>query len=230
MVSRWFDMKEKAINLRREGYSIRGVEKLLKIPRSTLSGWFRSVIISKKNKTLLNNKWKKALIKARKKAVIWHNEQKIFRIKKSEEEARKVIQEINFKDKNIVDLALAMLYLGEGFKFRKTGMGNSNPLILKFFLKTMRELYGLNVDKIRFDLHIRYDQNPMKLKRFWSKELEVPIGRFKTVSVDIRTKGRKTYPNYKGVCMIDCANIAIQRKLVYLSNEFCEKVIESLRA
>ena len=211
MISQWFDKKEKAINLRYKGYSIRDVEKLLKIPRSTLSGWFRDVIISKKNKTLLNNRRKKSLIRARKKAVVWHNEQKSLRIKKAEEEARGILKKINFEDKNTVNLALAMLYLGEGFKFQKTGMGNSNPLILKFFLKTMYKLYGLSVDKIGFDLHLRVDQNQKTMKKFWSEELGVPIERFKNVSVDPRTKGRKTYPNYMGVCVINCANIAIQR-------------------
>jgi hypothetical protein len=230
MQSKWFKLKPKALFLRKKGKSIKHINKLLGIPLSTLSGWLKNVQLTKKQKRTLDLNKRRGLIKARKKAVIWHNEQKILRIKKSEKEAYKVLKNINFKDKNIVDLALAMLYLGEGFKFRKTGMGNSDPLVLKFFLKIMRELYGLNTDKIRFDLHIRYDQNLMRLKRFWSKELEVPIERFKNVLVDIRTKGRKTYPNYKGVCMIDCANIAIQRKLVYLSRCYCEKIIKNLRA
>ena len=119
-----------------------------------------------------------------------------------------------------------MLYLGEGFKSQKTGMGNSNPIVLKFFLIIMRKLYNLNVDKISFNLHLRADQNPEIMKKFWSNELNVPIERFKNVSIDVRTKGKKTYPNYKGVCTINCANIAIQRKLVYLSNEFCNKIIK----
>ena len=133
---------------------------------------------------------------------------------------------VDIKDRKLIDIALSMLYLGEGFKTSKTGMGNSDPLILKFFLKNMIDVYNLDINKIRFELHLRYDQNSMQMKKYWSQQLKVPIARFSYVSFDKRTKGQKTYPHYKGVCLIDCANIAIQRKLIYLSRKFCELYIK----
>ena len=121
------------------------------------------------------------------------------------------------------------MYLGEGFKKSpKTGIGNSDPLLLKFFLKIMLKIYKIDIKKIRFELHIRADQNPELIKKYWAKELNAPLNRFKYVSIDKRTLGKYTYPDYKGVCVIDCGNIAIQRKLVYIGRKFCEKVIENL--
>ncbi len=174
----------------------------------------------------LDKRWRDALVNARKKSVVWHNEQKRLRLEKAEKEAEETLSNINVLDENVVELALSMLYLGEGGKTKSTGMANSDPLILKLFLKLMVNVYGFDVSKIRFDLHLRYDQDPNEMKKFWSKELKVPISRFDYVAVDIRTKGRKTYSTYKGVCYIDCGNVAIQRKLVYLSRKFCEKIIE----
>ena len=84
------------------------------------------------------------------------------------------------------------------------------------------------MEKIRFDLHIRADQNPELLKKYWAKELGAPIHRFRTVSTDKRTTGRPTYPDYKGVCVINCGKIAVQRKLVYIGQKFCRKTIEEL--
>ena len=107
-------------------------------------------------------------------------------------------------------------------------MGNSDPLILKFFLKIMTKIYKIDIQKIRFDLHIRADQNPEKLNKYWAKELEAPLNRFGAASIDKRTMGKSSYPDYKGVCVITCGNIAIQRKLVYIGRKFCERVLKNL--
>ena len=43
MKSKWFELKSKAIYLRKQGKSIRDIEESLVIPRSTLSGWFQNI-------------------------------------------------------------------------------------------------------------------------------------------------------------------------------------------
>lgn len=149
-------------------------------------------------------------------------------MKTAQIEADAVLEKINF-DTETIELALALLYLGEGFKkVVKTGMGNSDPLILKFFLQVMLKVYKVDIEKIRFDLHLRHDQNPEEMKKYWAKELHAPLHRFKNVFIDKRTKNNPTYPDYKGVCMVDCAHVAIQRKLVYIGRKFCEKTFENL--
>jgi len=150
-------------------------------------------------------------------------------VKFAENEADKTLQRIP-NSKEIVELGLALLYMGEGFKkSSKTGMGNSDPLLLKFFLIILLNIYKVDIEKIRFELHIRADQNPELIKKYWAKKLEAPLHRFKSISIDKRTIGKNTYENYKGVCVIDCGNVAIQRKLVYIGKKFCERTIESLR-
>jgi len=229
MQSRWFQLKSKAISLRKQGKSIRNIEVLLGIPRSTLSGWFKNIKLTSLQYKSLDEKHKEALIKARGKAVAWHNQQKKNRLRLAEIEAEETLTKIR-DNKETIELALALLYLGEGFKKSpKTGMGNSDPLILKFFLKTILNIYKINIEKIRFELHIRADQNPETIRRYWSKELGAPLSRFKSVSIDKRTIGKSTYSDYKGVCVIDCGNIAIQRKLVYIGRKFCERILEDSR-
>ncbi|KKS77082.1 MAG: hypothetical protein UV64_C0004G0013 [Parcubacteria group bacterium GW2011_GWC1_43_11b] len=228
MKSKWFEYKDKAVKLRKQGRSIRDIESELKIPRSTLSGWFKNIELKKSQKKILEQKHQKALIKARKGAVKWHNKQKADRILVAEIEAEKTLNKILINDE-ILELSLAMLYLGEGTKAgTKTSMGNSDPLILKLFLKSIQNLYNLKIDSISFYLHLRADQNPELMKKYWSRELKVPIKRFRKVSIDKRTIKTKTYSHYKGVCVIDCGNVAIQRKLVYISRKFCQKIIENM--
>jgi hypothetical protein len=163
----------------------------------------------------------------RKNAVVWHNAQKKKRLEYAKQQALSVINKIDLSSKEIFELAVAMLYMGEGSKKNiSTSLGNSDPLILKFFLTGMKKLFNIDPTKIRYDLHLRADQNSKEIKKYWSKELNVPIERFTQVSVDQRTARKPTYPNYKGVCVINCGTVAIQRKLVYLSRIFCEKIIE----
>ncbi|MDB5204619.1 MAG: hypothetical protein JWP09_647 [Candidatus Taylorbacteria bacterium] len=227
MISQWFDKKEKALYFReKKGYSIGRIEKELGIPRSTLSGWFKNVILSQSQKDKLAENCRMGMIKGRKKAIIWHNKQKDDRLKLASVDAENVLLKIDFKNRVMVELALSMLYLGEGFKKGcRTGMGNSDPLILKFFITTLEKTYGLDRSKVSCDLHLRADQDIEKMKKFWANELNLSVRQFISVSIDKRTEGKVTYKNYNGVCVVNCGNVAIQRKLVYLSRRFCETII-----
>lgn len=227
MKSRWFKLKPSAIKFRRKGFSIGKIERNLGIPRSTLSGWFKNIKLSQKQEKKILSNWKNALVKARKKAILWHNAQKEKRLEEAKNQALKTMGFIDITDKKILELAAAILYMGEGTK-KKVGteMGSSNPLILKFFLAMLKALYNFDLKKVKCQLNLRADQSPEKMKRFWSKELGVPINNFGYVNLDKRTAGSKTYPHYKGVCHIICGNVAIQRKLVCFSEIFCKKTIE----
>lgn len=225
MVSRWFSLKPKAIKIRKNGKSVRNIERTLGIPRSTLSGWFKYIELSKKQKLKLKQAQTNHLIEARKKAIIWHNLQKEERIKEAENQALIILSDINIYDTKILQLALAMLYLGEGVKTKSgTGIGNSDPLILKFFIKMLIDYYKIDICKIKCSLHLRSDQNPNILKKYWSQELGIPLNNFTSPSFDKRTISSPTFPTYNGVCVVQCGNIALQRKLVFLSRKFCEKL------
>ena len=227
MISRWCESKNRATNLRKKGTSIGEIERRLGIPRSTLSSWFKNIELSQKQKEKITQNWKNSLVKARKKAVLWHNSQKKKRLTEAKEQALKTLEAINITHKETLELALSMLYMGEGTKKKiETSMGSSSPLILKFFLATVKTLYGVDSEKIKCQLSLRADQNPEEMKRFWSKELCIPINNFGRVNLDKRTIGSKTYSDYRGVCYVLCGGAAIQRKLIYLSEIFCKKTVE----
>lgn len=231
MQSKWYELKEKALALRKKGLSIGTIERRLGIRRSTLSGWFKNVELTSAQKTRLHQQWKDGLIKARKKAVKWHNAEKEKRLCTARNEALETIRNIEITDKHIVEVALALLYLGEGSKATiETGMGSSDPLILKFFLTCLRKIYNVDTAKIRCELHLRADQDREEMIRFWARELALPIRNFTYVSVDKRTAGSRTYSRYKGVCQIRCGTVAIQRKLVNIANMFCEATIKKFWA
>jgi len=226
MISRWYKSKESALAMRRQGISMTKVEHEFGIPRSTLSGWFRKINLTKKQKEILAANSQKGLDTARMQAVLWHNAQKKARLEKAKKEAEDSLKEIDVSNLNILELALSFLYLGEGMKKGVgTGMGNSDLKILKFFITALKKMYGVPICDFKCSLHLRADQNPEKMKRYWSKNLKIPLANFTGVAMDQRTAGRKTYPDYKGVCVITCGHVAIQRKLLYLGEMYHDKVI-----
>lgn len=226
MRSKWYELKSKAIKLRQKGTSLREVEKILKIPKSTLSGWFKNIKLTQKQQEKLKSNVLRVLAKARREAVKWHNKQKELRLIFAENQAKEVLSKLNIEDVSIMELALSMLYLGEGAKQGRTLLGNSDPMILKFFINALKKIYKLDVNKFKCELHLRADQDPDKMKKFWSKELNMSLISFTSVSIDQRTAGKPTYSTYHGVCVLQCGNIAVQRRLIYLSKLFCEKFTE----
>lgn len=228
MASQWSKLKETAIAMRESGSSIREVEKKLGIPRSTLSGWFKNIVLSQDKLQLLEQRAKSALSNARIEAVKWHNAQKASRLEQAAQAALQSLSKIDYSDNATTELALALLYLGEGAKKPKAGtaMGNSDPLIMRFFVRVLQDVYEVPLSAMKCELHIRADQNAIKLMRYWSVTLGIPVQQFNKTSVDKRTAGRPTYSEYKGVCVVRCSRVAIQRKLVYIARTFCEKIAE----
>ncbi len=227
MKSRWFEFKEEVCELRRNGTSMTVIERQYGIPRSTLSGWFKKIVLTEDQRTsLMKNKtdgWKKA----RESAVIWHKEQKKIRLKNAENDAMRVLDSLEISDE-LLDVALAMLYFGEGAKSGKTSIGNANPVVLKFVLAVLYKNYDITSADIRCDLHLRADQDGKAMQKYWEQELMLPSSCFKYIAYDKRTAGKPTYEHYKGVCVITCNQIAIQRKLISLYNHFCNQVSKSV--
>lgn len=189
------------------------------------NSWFKKLELREDAVRILGDKKRLHLNEARKKAIVWHKEQKAQRMIAAKDTAGQSLSILNLHERSVLEIALAMFYLGEGFKKTDVlGLGNSDPLIVKFFLRTIIDLYRIDISKVRCALHLRADQNPEEIKKYWSNELKIPIEQFLKTSLDKRTLGKPTYPDYKGVCIVTCGNVAIQRKLVYLSRSFCEKI------
>lgn len=227
MHSRWSHIKSDALRMRKRGSSIGNIESRLGIPRSTLSGWFRYIKLSKYHRHRLNIRRKRGLILARKEAVKWHHARKKERMANAVLEGKKTIDTLDVENPEIIELALAMLYMGEGSKKNsQTAMGNSDPLVLTFFVQAIQKLYGLSPSDFSCHLHLRADQDPKKLTRYWATTLGIPIRNFGKSLVDKRTAGSPTYPHYKGVCTVNCFRVAIQRKLMYIAATFCATIAQ----
>ena len=227
MKSRFSHLKSEAIILRKKGNSIGSIEARLGIPRSTLSYWFRDISLSKSQMRELEKRSEEGLRIARTKASEWHRADKALRLANVAMSAEQMLDSLDVTIPSSAELALAFLYLGEGAKTRdRTTLGSSDPRIARFFIQSLRSIYHVPTENIKCHLHLRADQKPQVAKRYWSKELGLPLSNFGKASIDKRTLGKPTYPHYKGVCLISCGRVEIQRRLMYIANGFCDRIAE----
>lgn len=211
--------------MRVNGKSISRIERLTGVSRSTLSGWFKGISLTEKQLSLLKESRLLALVKAREKAVLYHRLKKQERVDKAFKAASSVITSIDGRDKNISKLALAMLFAGEGFKSAdETSLGNSDPKIVKGFIKLLDIIFGLDKQKLRIYLNLRADQIVDNELKFWSDVLEIETNYFKIAPVDKRTINKPTFANYHGVCTVRYYNVAIKRELLAIAEIFLRRL------
>lgn len=215
--------KELAIKLRKQGKSYRDIEKEIGVNRSTLSGWLKNIELTEKQKSKLNNNWLNALVRARKEAALVHKKDRAERIEKIKQEVEFFLKDIKI-DKKTGELLMAAFYLAEGGKTESNFViANSNPQILQGIINLHRYLYNLDETKFRCCLHLRKDQDEKKLKSFWSKLLKIPENKFTKTQFDKRTV-KKTYEDYKGVCVVNYFDMALQRRIMFIGDKLLEMI------
>lgn len=77
------------------------------------------------------------------------------------------------------------LYWGEGTKKNKNAvrLGNTDPKLVKYFIKFLEEIFNVRSDKFKFGLQVFSDMDPENARKFWQKELGVKKGQFWKVIV-----------------------------------------------
>jgi len=83
---------------------------------------------------------------------------------------------------------------------------NTNPDMLKIWIKFLRDICGLDLEKIRVRIYLHKNQDGARLKKYWSKHLRIPLDNFENISY---TDKISTKPGYKGTVKIKVHNIKL---------------------
>lgn len=209
-------IKEKARNLRKQGWSIGEISRKIKIPKNTLSGWIKDIQLTDKQKKRIRQKIIDSGTIGRSLAVK-ANYEKIQRWKQRIREKVSFFEHVPFQNIETGRLICGILYLCEGAKYpasRFLYFGNSDPKIILFFINLLRKCYKIDENKLRFSIGYRYDQNYDKLKKYWSKLIPIPKSKCLRSKPDIRTKGKPTKrKDYMGICRIIYYDTSLQFEL-----------------
>ncbi len=220
--------KKIVIDLRRRGNTYSEIQKNLrnKISKSTISFWRKGIILGDSYKKRLKKIQNTNLEKARKKALLINREKRQLYLKNLSDKNIKLIENL---DKSIQKIILSILYLGEGAKHKSTpflALANSNPEIIKLFIKLLKNCYNIDESKFRVRIQCRFDQKTKEVKKFWHKVTGIGLNQFYPTYIDVRTAGKPTKrKEYKGVCTVQYFNTAIQLELELLSGAIIDKII-----
>ncbi|NQV88366.1 MAG: hypothetical protein HQ402_02335 [Parcubacteria group bacterium] len=173
------ETKSKAIALRKEGLSYSEILCQIPVAKSTLSLWLREIGLAKKQVQRIT---KKKLEAARRGGQV-RKKQRIFITEQIYKKASLDIKNISERELWLMGVAL---YWAEGSKEKEyyPGSGvkftNSDPYMVKFFLRWLVESCAVDEEKISFDLYIHdmYRNRTENLKKYWSKVTGFSINKF----------------------------------------------------
>lgn len=210
-------IKEEARRLRSRGKTYSEIMNTLgiKLPKSTMAEWCRGVKLPDSYWNKLDKINKYNYIKARKAAWL-ASKQKRERFLNELLKNNEILKN-KIGDKDILKIILAILYLGEGAKWKGHHglmLGSSEPDIINLYIRLLDICYGIKVNQLKCRISYRADQNLRILKKFWSKVTGIPLINFYKSKPDPRTIGKPTKnKGYKGVCVVTCGGTHIQLEL-----------------
>lgn len=218
--------KEKAIKLRKRGFSYNEILDQVLVSKSTLSLWLRSVGLAKRVKQRLTQK----RILGQQRGARAKREQ---RIRLTEEIKKKAIREVEEISQKELWLIGIVLYWAEGAKQKETSpsqrvrFSNSNPLMVKVFLKWLRENCKIPLKDLDFEIYIHKTANIEKSKKYWSQILDLPLDKFQKIRLKkhkIKTKRKNIGENYHGLVSISVKRSTnLNRKIAGWIEGICKR-------
>ena len=219
-------VKEIAIRMRKNGASLSDISKKLHVTKSTLSFWCKDIILTE---SAINK------IKTRGKLKSIRGLLKYSETKRKERMERNVLQKQEgvialgtLSDRDILMVGLG-LYWGEGYKYEngEFGFTNSNPLIIRFYLKWLK-LWKVEKDSLIFRLTLNefFRKEENNIKNFWINFLCVKESQFsKTtfIQTSLKKASKRNIKKYKGILRVKVRKgTALRNKILgaieYLSN------------
>lgn len=171
--------KEIAVSLRQQGFSYSEILEKISVAKSTLSGWLKSVGLSKEQKQKLTEKKHLAALRGSQK-------RKANRILLTENIYREAEKEIKHISKRELWLIGVALYWAEGSKEKEDhigsgiGFSNSDSRMISIFVKWLIECCEIEKSRFSFEIYI-HENNKHRLKQvrsYWSSATGFPIENF----------------------------------------------------
>lgn len=185
--------KDKAIKLRKKGFSLNEISKKLNKNKSTVAHWCKDIQLNNKQIERLRTKsiesGKKSGIKISETA----KEKRLYLDNKYSNIGKKDLIRTNRKELFYLGLGL---YWGEGYKKGnyEFGFTNSDPNIIRLFMKWVKEIYSVNQNDfiLRVSINNLYRKSNSEIINYWSKVTKTSLDQFTKTSF-IKTDLKRKY-------------------------------------
>ena len=173
--------KETAFKLRLAGKSYTEIHRSLGVAKSTLSGWFSGLVLSDDLRKAIEQRGRKKSIEGLIKRNKNQTRLAIARAASMRQQGAGEIQSFSQSDLFLFGVAL---YWAEGYKrplvrngrertCHTVSLTNSDPGLVKVFLRFLRECCGVREEKIKAGVRIFQHQNEKHLIQYWQKETNI---------------------------------------------------------
>ena len=215
--------KERAATLRKRGLSYKQLMNELGIPRATLSDWFGNKKWSQEIKNSLNLKnlelSRERMIRLDK--IRGRNLEQVY--EKARKDAMKDFKKLK---RHPLFVAGVMLYWGEGDKASRHGfrITNSDPLLIKIFLKFLRKICVNDESRIRAWILLYPDLNAGICEAYWSKQLGLDRKNF-TKSITIQGRHKTKRVAY-GICTLGYSSRFLKEKMLIWMSLLAKEILK----
>lgn len=135
-------------------------------------------------------------------------------------------QNLNQKQETLKAIGV-MLYWGEGTKKGFTvALANSDPIMVKVYLKFLREICGVDEKRLRVGLHYYKDHDPKKLVAFWSGITKIPQNQFDRPFLHFAGKGSYKSKSQYGTVAVRYSDLRLLKLIQDWIGEYQQKVLE----
>lgn len=197
-------LRLEARQLRQNGIGIKTIAHKLNVSSSTVSLWCRDIELTQEQIHVLEARSKDPYYGQRLHHIKKQQRERVEKIRVLRE---KGVNEINKLSRKEAFVAGVALYWAEGFKKdNQFGFSNSDPTMVKFFIKWLTEVCKIDISriKIRVGINISYVNKIDEVQAFWSDFLDVPLSQFQKPYFQ-QVKWKKVYEDqskYYGVLRI----------------------------
>jgi len=202
--------KDKAIRLRRKGFSLSEIASRLNISKSSASLWLRDVRLSNEAQRRITQK----RIEAYEKSAHTHRTQTEQRLKEAISSAEKTRTNFRLDRANAMVLC-ALLYWCEGEKTKNDqalAFTNSDPKLVALFLSLFRRSFKINERQFRACLHLHDYHRQEDQVRFWSHLTRIPRSQFLKIYRKPHT-GKRRREGYAGCASVRYYDTRVAREL-----------------
>ncbi len=205
-------IRYQAVQLRKKGRSLKEICECFNISKSTASLWLRDVALSERaTKRLLHVIKRGQFIGARNK----HAKAVALDVRYLDEAKREIRLGPDYNR-----LMCAMLYWCEGAKSPKgVAFTNSDPDLVKTFLRLLRGSFKLNEEKFRVCIHLHSYHSSKRQLDFWSKITDINKQQF-IKPYKKANSGKRIHKNYQGCVSVMYHSSDLARRLIAIAKAF----------
>lgn len=213
------DIQKKAIELRKQGFSLRVIAESLHIAKSTASVWLKDVFLDKKAQEKIKGFKSDGL----QKAIQISKEKRQGKLSLIEADVLRFVDRIP-QSKEIDKLACALLYWCEGEKSKSSvSFVNSDPQMIATFLVLFRSSFQVDEKKFRISLHLHEYHEDLQEIEFWSRITAIPKEQFYKVYRKPNT-GKSKKENYRGCVAIRYYDVKVIMELQKIWEHYSHKI------